>query len=137
VPALELVSEQAAFAGCLNFRDLGGHVTGVGQRIPPRLLFRSDYIAEPGKPRGDRQAGSRLETVIDLRSESEVRHAEFETTAVRLHLPLDNPQRGMTSEDWSNPNSVAERYVELLINGADSSSPLILTTSDSSSTGCE
>jgi len=71
VPALEPVKEQATFGGCLNFRDLGGHLTGTGIRIPARRLFRSDFIAEAWEHPGDALAVPRLQTVIDLRSESE------------------------------------------------------------------
>jgi protein-tyrosine phosphatase len=134
VPALELVDEQAAFVGCLNFRDLGGHLTAMSCRIPARRLFRSDYISEAWKLGGDAPARSRLKTVIDLRSESELRRTEFVTSAsVGLHVPLDNPQRGMTMEDWRNPHSVAERYLELLLNGADSVAEILAVLTDPAS----
>lgn len=133
MPALEPVHEHTAFVGCLNFRDLGGHLTGVGKRIPPRRLYRSDFIGD-ARPLGGRWPSSRLRTVIDLRSESEIRHAAFvQPVASRFHLPLDNPQRGMTSEDWSNPRTVAERYVELLLNGADSVAEILAVLTDPAS----
>jgi len=134
VPALEPVDEQAVFVGCFNFRDLGGHLAGVGTRVPARRLFRSDYIAEAWKRRGDAPTRLGLKTVIDLRSRSELRHAPFVTrAAVGLHLPLDNPQRGMTPEDWRNPHSVAERYLELLLNGADSVAEILAVLTDPAS----
>ena len=72
--------------------------------------------------------------MIDLRSESELRGTEFATsTAVGLHVPLDNPQRGMTSDDWHNPHAVAERYLELLLNGADSVAEILAVLTDPAS----
>lgn len=134
MPALELVDEQAVFTGCCNSRDLGGHLTGMGTRIPARLLFRSDCIAGAGKRRVDGPAPARVGTLIDLRSASEQRHApSVSPAALRLHVPLENPQRGMTSEDWRNPHAVAQRYLELLLNGADSVAEILAVLTDPAS----
>jgi len=135
VPALELVDEQAVFVGCLNVRDLGGHVTAVGTRIPDRRLFRSDCIAETSQRRNESPLRSGIGTVIDLRSPSEVRQAPRVTrrAVLGLHAPLDNPQRGMTAEDWCDPHSVAERYLELLLDGADSVAEVLAVLTDPAS----
>jgi protein tyrosine/serine phosphatase len=124
MPALASVDVQAVFGGCCNARDLGGHLTGERRRIPARRLFRSDAI--PGAAIGVETAGH-LATVIDLRSPSEVRSA---TTARRVHLPLDNPQHGMTADDWRSADAVAQRYLELLLDGEDSVVELLAVLTD-------
>jgi len=63
-----------------------------------------------------------------------VRHPELVTLHARgLHLPLDNPQRGMNAEDWANPHSIAERYLELLLTGADSVAEILAVLTDPAS----
>lgn len=71
--------------------------------------------------------------MIDLRSGPELRPARAVAAANRLHLPLDNPQRGMGEDDWQNPHAVAQRYLELLLDGEDSVAELLAVLTDPAS----
>lgn len=53
--------------------------------------------------------------------------------AVALHLPLDNPQRGMTSDEWNNPHAVGERYLQILLDGEDSVAETLAVLTDPTS----
>lgn len=58
------------FEGIHNFRDYGGYAARAG-RIKPGLLFRSGQHRDATPPDLARMAGLGIETVIDLRGESE------------------------------------------------------------------
>ena len=129
MPARESVDAQVAFAGCCNARDLGGLLAGTGRRIPSGRLFRADCIPARSLANADETGRMRPATVIDLRSDAEVRRAPA-PTANRLHLPLDNPQRGMGPEDWQHPHAVAERYLALLLDGEESIAEILAVLTD-------
>ncbi len=79
--------------GCLNFRDLGGYVTGKGRRVRWRRVFRSDALhtasaADVARLRHE----LRVQDVIDLRSSAERDVDGYGRLAVEPfrfhHLPL-------------------------------------------------
>ena len=77
--------------GAVNFRDLGGYVGLGGCAIRRRMLFRADGLSHltDGDHVEIRKLG--IATVIDLRSDGEVKRGRFdvEATPVRfLHAPL-------------------------------------------------
>lgn len=129
------MAERSVFAHCLNARDLGGHRAATGTRIPPRRLLRSDHVAAAAfRNRYDAPGRPEVVTLIDLRSRSELGHpAQSIGEAVGLHLPLENPQRGMTPEDWRNPHAVGARYLELLVNGSESVAEILAILTDPAS----
>lgn len=131
MPARMSVDERVAFSGCLNARDLGGHLTALGVRIPAQRLFRADVVGAgpPGRTRPPTPTG--LRTIVDLRSPAEVRVGPPVCPGpIVHHLPLDNPQRGMGTTDWQHPDTVAQRYLELLLDGEESIAELLAVLTD-------
>jgi protein tyrosine/serine phosphatase len=67
--------DQLSLAGAVNFRDLGGYHTADGRRIRYGRVFRSNSLQE--LTQADLKVireRLRLMTVLDLRSEQEIRH---------------------------------------------------------------
>jgi len=100
--------------GCLNFRDLGGYPTEDGRKVRWRQLYRSDALhhltaADVARMRDELC----IETVIDLRSSSELRtegRGALETEPVAFHhLPLFDGHVARP-EGWSGIETLADRY---------------------------
>jgi protein-tyrosine phosphatase len=67
--------------GAVNFRDLGGYVTGGDLRTRWRTLFRADGLGELTEPDLAVLRGLGIRTVIDLRSGSELERGRFDVEA--------------------------------------------------------
>ena len=100
--------------GCLNFRDLGGYPTENGKKVRWRQLYRSDALhhltaADVARMRDE----LRIDTVIDLRSSSELAtegRGPLGTEPVRFHhLPLFDGHVARP-EGWSGIETLADRY---------------------------
>jgi protein-tyrosine phosphatase len=66
-----MIWRSAATAHIPNFRDVGGHPTGDGQRVRRGLLYRSVDLAGLDEDGLDWLAGLGLRTVFDLRTAAE------------------------------------------------------------------
>ena len=104
-------------AGCLNFRDLGGHPTADGRRVRWRRIFRSDalhLLTREDVVRLRDEIG--LGEVIDLRSTAELRRegrGPLEAHPIRFHhVPLFDGISGETREQASRFD-LTGRYVLL------------------------
>jgi protein-tyrosine phosphatase len=106
--------------GAVNFRDLGGYLTGDGQRTRWRVLFRADGLGELSEVDITllRQLG--LRTVIDLRSDYEVEQNRFDTDAHPVtfhHFPFI--KQLPDADSWNQaPGLLGEQYKEMLVDAA-------------------
>jgi protein-tyrosine phosphatase len=121
-----LVGERRIDAeGSANLRDLGGYATEDGRTVRWGSLFRSDNLARLTDAGLARVRGLRLRTVVDFRTDSEVRrlpnrfpapgeadylrlpiqHGEFEPTAV-----FERIQRG--DYDWISEAFMIAGYID-------------------------
>jgi protein tyrosine/serine phosphatase len=107
--------------GCSNFRDVGGYASAFGTRVRPRQLYRSDALSAASPSDREILAGLRIATVVDLRVHAEIEIAGRypDRRPAYFHLPLGNPVNG-AGIGWSEPEQVAARYFELLLDGRDS-----------------
>ena len=74
--------------GVMNFRDIGGYLTGSGARVRWGRLFRSDaldHLSDRDRDRLGHELG--LETVLDLRC-AEERRSRGALPAVLVNLPI-------------------------------------------------
>jgi len=103
--------------GCLNFRDLGGYVTGDGRRVRWRRVFRSDALHTVSPADVTRLRHElRVRDIIDLRSTAERSIDGYGRLAVEPfsfhHLPLydgDTRRRDTAGELYT----LADRYYML------------------------
>jgi protein-tyrosine phosphatase len=118
--------------GCCNFRDVGGYTTEAGNRLRVRRLFRSDSLATASPADREKLAALSLGTVIDLRSRVEVELAGRYTdgSETYFHLPFGNPADGMVGADWTDPDRVADRYLELLLAETESVAEVLAVLTD-------
>jgi protein-tyrosine phosphatase len=73
----------------LNFRDLGGSKTQQGMRIKQGILFRSGHL---DKIKSSSLAGffnGKINTIIDLRAESESKKSPKALENITRHIPFD------------------------------------------------
>ncbi len=80
-----------SLAGTLNARDLGGYPTKDGGTVRWRTLLRSDALHRLDDAGRAALAGFGLRTVVDLRTDEEVRSAPsaLDGTGARIfHVPL-------------------------------------------------
>ncbi len=113
------------FAGCVNFRDLGGYPGVGGRTIRWRRLFRADGLTRLDEDDCAQLADLGLSTVIDLRTQGEVEqrgqfpHEIFEVEY--HHLPLTDvlpPTEDLSRYD--EPAFVTSRYEQLFSEGSAS-----------------
>jgi len=110
-------------SGCCNFRDLGGYPTGDGRRTAWQRVFRADGLTNLTDDDLVVLDGLGIRTVIDLRTELETEtRGRFPERAEHItyhHLPLTDTLPGQEqAPDWGDPGFVAERYRNMLDNGA-------------------
>lgn len=80
--------------GGLNFRDLGGHPAGDGQKVRPGKVYRSAHLAHLNTDGPHPLETINLRTLITLQSRLELRHlgpprSEFLASGVRWeHIPI-------------------------------------------------
>jgi protein-tyrosine phosphatase len=112
------------FAGCVNFRDLGGYRAADGRSIRWRQLFRADGLTRLDEDDCAQLADIGLATVIDLRTDGEVEQrgrfpADFDVEY--HHLPLTDvlpPTEDLSRYD--EPAFVTSRYEQLFSEGSRS-----------------
>jgi protein-tyrosine phosphatase len=116
-------SRTLAFDGCVNFRDLGGYRTADGHQIAWRRLFRADGLHRLSEADQTRLIELDVSTVIDLRTVDEAeQRGRFPVDRVPVRyvdLPLTDVLPS-TEElpSWREARYVAERYVEMVSQGA-------------------
>jgi protein tyrosine/serine phosphatase len=113
------------FAGCVNFRDLGGYPAADGHSIRWRQLFRADGLTRLDEDDCAQLADIGLATVIDLRTDGEVeqrgRFPEVTFEVEYHHLPLTDvlpPTEDLSRYD--EPAFVTSRYEKLFSEGSSS-----------------
>jgi hypothetical protein len=105
--------------GCFNFRDLGGDESAGGRRVRWRRVFRADGLHRLTEADQCDLADLGLQTVIGLRSRTEVaEHGRIAWPTPGLayhHLPMSGvlpDQEELPS--WVETSYAASRYAELL-----------------------
>ena len=117
---------------CFNLRDLGGYATAGGRQIRWRRLFRADGLHRTTEEHLDDLG---LVTVLDLRTNDEVHdRGRFPGTAVDYHhLPMfDVLPTEAELEQWAVPRVMADHYLQMLDDGADSIREVFAVLSDPS-----
>lgn len=113
------------FAGCVNFRDLGGYPGAGGRTIRWRRLFRADGLTRLDADDCAQLADLGLATVIDLRTQGELeQRGQFPREIFEVeyhHLPLTDvlpPTEDLSRYD--EPAFVTSRYEQLFSEGSAS-----------------
>ena len=114
-----------AFEAVFNFRDLGGYPARRGQRVRWRRLFRADGLNRVRTHEADVVRRLGIRTVVDLRTNDEVRtHGRFPDEVAEVnycHLPVFDVQPDWAGFDEPDaPGFLADRYVEMLESGRPS-----------------
>lgn len=86
----------------LNFRDLGGYMTLGGQTVCWHRLVRSGYLSSLTKAEQDKLARYGIETVIDLRTSSEIAHYPDRYPPSFNYIQLPVLETDITGGDTSN-----------------------------------
>ncbi len=128
---------QVAFAGCFNFRDLGGYTTRDDRLVLPQRLYRADGPHALDDADVAKLRGLELATVLDLRTaqEAEARGCYVTVLAdvIEYHLPmidvLPDPEE---LPDWIDPQVVALQYRNMLDGGEDAIAEALAILSDPS-----
>jgi protein-tyrosine phosphatase len=107
-----------AFEAVFNFRDLGGYPAAPGRAVRWRRLFRADGLHRLRPDEGEQFRLLGIATVVDLRTESEVRSRgafPAEVAAVDYHhLPMFDAEPDWEAVDPRAAGYLADRYVEML-----------------------
>ncbi|MBW2498678.1 MAG: tyrosine-protein phosphatase [Deltaproteobacteria bacterium] len=80
-----------------NFRDLGGHTTRSGRRLPRGRLFRSGHLGHASDADREILARLGLRKVFDFRTESDIGvdgHDRLPEGAESVRLPMPDPAQG-------------------------------------------
>lgn len=123
VEALAAVPERTiAFEAVFNFRDLGGYPAREGCAVQWRKLFRADGLHRLRTDEGEQFRSLGIATVIDLRTDEEVRErGRFPSEVARVeyhHLPMfDVEPEWHAYDDLESPGYLANRYEEMLHTG--------------------
>lgn len=133
------VSRHVEYAGCRNFRDLGGHPTREGKVLAWRRLYRGGALVCTDPAVAAQTIGQLgLKRIIDLRAGDEVpdlNEGGGPSSCQRLYAPLYSAIR----PQWANPtdrtpSGVARRYMEILEEGMPSLVNILNALRDVSST---
>jgi protein-tyrosine phosphatase len=125
------------FAGCFNFRDLGGYATRDGHWVRPQRLYRADGPHALTTDDAVKLRTLELATVIDLRTAQEVRergcYVTELTDVIEYHLPLTDVLPDPDElERWTDPQFVAGEYRRMLDRGADTIAEALAILTDPS-----
>ena len=85
------------FERVANFRDLGGHTTRDGRRVPSGRLFRSGHLGHASEADVAQLAELGLRRVFDFRTESDIEHDgpdRLPPGALHVQLPMPDPAGG-------------------------------------------
>jgi protein-tyrosine phosphatase len=110
--------------GPLNFRDLGGYRTQNGQRLRQAMIYRSDDLAQLARDDIARLTPLGLRTVIDLRSDEEVKRRgyfpvdRYPHQVDYYHLPLVEDVIGVRGVGVDDQAYLDSRYQYLLDRGS-------------------
>jgi protein-tyrosine phosphatase len=124
-----------SFAGCYNFRDLGGYPTRDGGLLRWRKLFRADGLSKLDDADCATLADLGLRTVIDLRTDTELaERGSFPVDALAVeyhHLPLTETIPGAEeARDYGDRDYVVSRYSQLLREGFGSLAQAVRVLAD-------
>jgi protein-tyrosine phosphatase len=116
------MARRIRFAGCLNFRDLGGYPAVGGRRVRWRRLFRSDSLHRMSHDDVARLLGELgIVTVVDLRTTLEREQsapvaAEGRAGVRALHLPMIDRLFAEQSDAQPAPRTtdLGEAYAAML-----------------------
>jgi protein-tyrosine phosphatase len=119
VEALAAVPERTiAFEAVFNFRDLGGYPTVDGRRVRWRQLFRADGLHRLRPDEGEQFRELGVTTVVDLRTDEEVRiRGRFPAEVAEVeyhHLPMFDVEPDWHAADADAPGYLADRYMDML-----------------------
>ncbi|HEX4433286.1 MAG TPA: tyrosine-protein phosphatase [Acidimicrobiales bacterium] len=112
----ETLDRMIALEGAVNFRDLGGYAAGDGLQTRWRTLFRADGLGELTETDMAvlRQLG--IQTVIDLRSGSELERGRFDVEAHPVafhHFPFIDELPDAQDFD-RKPGLLGTQYLEIV-----------------------
>ena len=109
------MSQQIAFEGLHNVRDLGGMVGAGGRKIRAGLLYRSDQLYFATEADKDKLGEMGIGVVVDFRSvpERDEKPDPAIEGARNLHLPIiEDVRTGITRGSAGD-----ERMVDLVMSG--------------------
>ncbi|HEY1830523.1 MAG TPA: tyrosine-protein phosphatase [Acidimicrobiales bacterium] len=110
-----------ALEGAVNFRDLGGYVTGDGLRTKWRVLFRADGLGDLTASDLTVLRALGIRTVVDLRSFDEVERSRFDVEAHPVdfhHYPFIKTLPDVATWEQA-PGLLAEQYKEMADDAGD------------------
>jgi protein-tyrosine phosphatase len=85
------------FERIANFRDLAGHTTRDGRRLPPGRLLRSGHLGRASNADVETLAGLGLRKVYDFRTASDIAvdgADRLPSGAESVRLPMPDPAQG-------------------------------------------
>lgn len=111
-----MTQRHVALDGAVNFRDLGGYVTGDGHRTRWRVLFRADGLGDLSEKDMDVVRKLGIRTVVDLRSGHELDQSRFDTVVYPVdfhHIPFIDALPH--ADEWDlTPGLLGAQYKEML-----------------------
>jgi protein-tyrosine phosphatase len=104
--------------GCLNVRDLGGHVTEDGSTTRFGAIVRADSVRHLTPAGWEALVDYGVRTIVDLRRHDELeRDPPFETPVEVVHVPLDEhyePElRAIWRQEGRDEDGVYAAYVRM------------------------
>jgi hypothetical protein len=87
--------------GCLNVRDLGGHVTEDGQTTAFGAVVRADSVRHLTERGWDQLVDYGVRTIVDLRRHDELeRDPPLDVPVEVVHVPIDDGHWADLQETW-------------------------------------
>jgi hypothetical protein len=87
--------------GCLNVRDLGGHVTEDGQTTAFGAVVRADSVRHLTERGWDQLVDYGVRTIVDLRRHDELeRDPPLDVPVEVVHVPIDDGYWADLQETW-------------------------------------
>ncbi|MBW2273129.1 MAG: tyrosine-protein phosphatase [Deltaproteobacteria bacterium] len=104
------------FERVANFRDLGGHTTREGRRVPSGRLFRSGHLGHASDDDVEQLASLGLRRVFDFRTLADIEHDgpdRLPPSVEHLRLPMPDPAGGQDLRSLiqeSGPDVIQEMF---------------------------